>query len=74
MSCLSLAAAMLCVLKVVGGGNMGWTHIWRYGDKNNMQWTNLGGTYRTLDEVDGRCKLDTGILSQVGTPFLVSFT
>lgn len=48
---------------------MGWTHIWRYGDKNNAQWSNLGGTYRTLDEVDGRCQLDTGILSQV-SPYL----
>jgi hypothetical protein len=27
--------------------------------------TNLGGTFRTLDNVDGRCELEQGILSQV---------
>jgi hypothetical protein len=29
--------------------------------------TNLGGTYRTLDRIDGRCELDDGVLSEVRT-------
>jgi alpha-glucosidase (family GH31 glycosyl hydrolase) len=31
---------------------------------------NLGGTARTLDEVDGRCDLGTGIISEVSPIFL----
>jgi hypothetical protein len=48
-----------------GTGNTGWTNVWRYGDKTNYHMTNLGGTFRTLDNVDGRCELEQGILSQV---------
>jgi hypothetical protein len=44
---------------------MGWTNVWRYGDTTNYKLTNLGGTFRTLDQIDGRCELDNGILSQV---------
>ena len=29
-------------------------------------WGNLGGTARTLDEVDGRCDMGEGVLSRVG--------
>ena len=45
---------------------MGWTNVWRYGDETNEHMSNLGGTFRTLDGVDGRCRLDDGVLSQVG--------
>lgn len=38
------------------------TSEWRYGLPSRG---NLGGTARTLDEVDGRCDLGTGILSEV---------
>lgn len=55
---------------VSGGGNTGWSNVWRYGDDSNTHWSNLGGTFRTLDEVNGRCKLDDGILSQVRTRFI----
>ena len=50
---------------MIGTGNTGWTNVWRYGDKTNYHMTNLGGTFRTLDNVDGRCELEQGILSQV---------
>jgi hypothetical protein len=50
---------------ITGTGNTGWTNVWRYGDKTNYHMTNLGGTFRTLDNVDGRCELEQGILSQV---------
>lgn len=53
-----------------GTGNTGWTNVWRYGDKTNYHMTNLGGTFRTLDNVDGRCELDHGILSQVSAPLM----
>ncbi|KAJ5782685.1 hypothetical protein N7457_004459 [Penicillium paradoxum] len=36
--------------------------VWRYG----TQVTNLGGTARTLDKVDGRMELEQGILSREG--------
>jgi hypothetical protein len=49
----------------LGTGNTGWTNVWRYGDKTNYHMTNLGGTFRTLDNVDGRCELEQGILSKV---------
>ena len=38
------------------------TSEWRFGVPSRG---NLGGTARTLDEVDGRCDLGTGILSEV---------
>lgn len=38
------------------------TSEWRYGQSDRE---NLGGTARTLDEVDGRCDLGTGIISKV---------
>jgi hypothetical protein len=53
---------------IIGTGNTGWTNVWRYGDDTNYHMTNLGGTYRTLDNVDGRCELEQGILSQVSAP------
>jgi hypothetical protein len=34
---------------------------WRHG----IAVSNLGGTTRTLDDVNGRCKLDEGVLSRV---------
>lgn len=49
---------------MAGWENKGWTHEWRYGDRH-FKMTNLGGTYRTLDRIDGRCDLGDGILSQV---------
>lgn len=39
-----------------------WGADWRYGEVPQ----NLGGTARTLDEVDGRCDLEPGILSRAG--------
>jgi alpha-glucosidase (family GH31 glycosyl hydrolase) len=36
--------------------------LWRYG----MPTRNLGGTARTLDEVDGACPLEPGVLSRFG--------
>jgi alpha-glucosidase (family GH31 glycosyl hydrolase) len=41
------------------------TSEWRYGQPTRG---NLGGTARTLDEVDGRCDLGTGVISEVCTP------
>lgn len=38
-----------------------WMHTWRYGFTPGT----LGGTCRTLDGVDGRTKLEEGILSPV---------
>ncbi|UPK97180.1 hypothetical protein LCI18_008115 [Fusarium solani-melongenae] len=39
-----------------------WGADWRYGEVPQ----NLGGTARTLDEVNGRCELEPGILSRAG--------
>ncbi|KAH6886192.1 glycosyl hydrolases family 31-domain-containing protein [Thelonectria olida] len=39
-----------------------WGADWRYGETPE----NLGGTARTLDDVNGRCKLEPGILSRAG--------
>jgi glycosyl hydrolase family 31 len=36
---------------------------WRYG---NATVENLGGTARTLDDIDGRCDMGTGIISKAG--------
>ncbi|KAF2668425.1 putative alpha-xylosidase [Microthyrium microscopicum] len=36
---------------------------WRYG---NVAEDNLGGTARTVDDIDGRCDLGTGIISKAG--------
>jgi hypothetical protein len=47
---------------MAGWENKGWTHEWRYGDRH-FKMTNLGGTYRTLDRIDGRCDLGDGIVS-----------
>jgi alpha-glucosidase (family GH31 glycosyl hydrolase) len=44
-----------------GEGDSQHSSTWRYGQKMS----NLGGTIRTLDEVDGRCDLGSGIISQV---------
>lgn len=40
-----------------------WGDEWRYGDSSD---DNLGGTARTLDMVDGRCDMGSGILSRSG--------
>lgn len=40
-----------------------WGSYWRYGQENKG---NLGGTARTLDEVNGRCDMGSGILSRHG--------
>ena len=45
------------------------TSEWRYGVPSRG---NLGGTARTLDEVDGRCDLGTGILSEVSPSLYVA--
>jgi alpha-glucosidase (family GH31 glycosyl hydrolase) len=37
--------------------------IWKYGQKNS---TNLGGTVRTLDQVNGAIPLNPGLISQTG--------
>lgn len=41
-----------------------WGVPWRYGEEEHRD--NLGGTARTLDEVDGRCDMGTGLLSRKG--------
>lgn len=38
--------------------------LWRYGE--HKPWENLGGTIRTLDAVDGRVDMSTGIMSEKG--------
>ncbi|MDC7294550.1 glycoside hydrolase family 31 protein [Butyrivibrio sp. DSM 10294] len=38
---------------------------WNYGDSYGF-WTNLGGTARTLDDVDGRIRLEDGIFGRDG--------
>lgn len=45
------------------GGVHSSASVWRYGRPAGG---NLGGTARTLDEVDGSCRLDPGILSRDG--------
>jgi alpha-glucosidase (family GH31 glycosyl hydrolase) len=37
--------------------------VWHYGDRD---WKNLRGTARTLDETNGRVRLDEGLISQSG--------
>ena len=47
--------------------------MWYYGDppfSTNPMATNLGGTTRTLDEVDGETTLDPGLLSTAGVAVL----
>ncbi|KAF3904059.1 Alpha-xylosidase [Dactylellina cionopaga] len=39
-----------------------WGNGWRYGTTES----NLGGTARTLDEIDGRCSTGFGVLSKTG--------
>ncbi|RYP82463.1 hypothetical protein DL770_005576 [Monosporascus sp. CRB-9-2] len=41
-----------------------WGAEWRYGGPPDTR--NLGGTARTLDDVDGRCDVGSGILSRSG--------
>nr|POE62868.1 alpha-xylosidase [Quercus suber] len=44
-----------------------WGAEWRYGQ---IPQENLGGTARTLDDVDGRCDMGQGILSRAGYSIL----
>ena len=39
--------------------------VWNYGD-NYTDWSNLGGTARTLDDADGRVSLEKGIFGKSG--------
>lgn len=48
-----------CVCLKVSDDTHGNRTAWRYGDKEEM----LKGTARTLDEADGACRLEDGILS-----------
>ena len=54
-------------------GGTGHRRTWRYGERQQL-WgggdANLGGTARTLDEVDGRTDLEDGVLSFNGTAML----
>ncbi|KAL1892384.1 hypothetical protein Sste5346_007122 [Sporothrix stenoceras] len=43
-----------------------WGSEWRFNNNNDKDSGNLGGTARTLDEVDGRCDVGQGILSRSG--------
>ncbi|MCD7736544.1 MAG: alpha-xylosidase, partial [Lachnospiraceae bacterium] len=54
------------------GGLHPYGTAWRYGDVsgNGTLFGNLGGTARTLDEVNGACKLEDGILSLSGCALL----
>ncbi|ERF71233.1 hypothetical protein EPUS_08151 [Endocarpon pusillum Z07020] len=52
----------------VKGKITNWGSQWRFGIDENL-WEgveNFGGTARTLDGVDGRCKLEGGIIGRVG--------
>ena len=52
----------------VKGKITNWGSQWRFGLDENV-WEgveNFGGTARTLDGVDGRCKLESGIIGRVG--------
>ncbi|KAJ4256031.1 hypothetical protein NW762_009105 [Fusarium torreyae] len=40
-----------------------WETTWRYGETSRF---NLGGTARTLDGIDGRCDVGSGVLSRAG--------
>jgi alpha-glucosidase (family GH31 glycosyl hydrolase) len=46
----------------VRGNVTNYRSVWRYGEPLR----NLGGTARTLDDVDGRAPLEPGVLSRVG--------
>jgi alpha-glucosidase (family GH31 glycosyl hydrolase) len=46
----------------VRGNVSNYRSVWRYGEPVR----NLGGTARTLDDVDGRAPLEPGVLSRVG--------
>jgi alpha-glucosidase (family GH31 glycosyl hydrolase) len=50
----------------VRGNVTDWHSTWRYGDAR----ADLGGTGRTLDNVDGRLPLEPGIVSRVGVSVL----
>ncbi len=51
-------------LSVQAAGGISTYHsVWRYGEQAQG---NLGGTARTLDDVDGRCPLEDGIVSRYG--------
>ena len=55
-------------LSVQVRGNVSNYHsVWRYGEPTR---SNLGGTARTLDEVDGRTELEPGIVSRIGVAAL----
>jgi alpha-glucosidase (family GH31 glycosyl hydrolase) len=55
-------------LSVQVRGNVSNYHsVWRYGEATR---SNLGGTTRTLDEVDGRTELQDGIVSRIGVAAL----
>lgn len=44
----------------------GWQNYWHYGE----QLENLGGTARTLDNVNGACSLENGVLARCGMAIL----
>ena len=59
------------IVQLSGGTGHGIT--WRYGTtprNERQQPANLGGTARTLDEVDGACPLEPGIMSEFGVEVL----
>jgi alpha-glucosidase (family GH31 glycosyl hydrolase) len=51
------------------GKTVKWGTEWRYGDEDEFD-TNLGGTARTLDNINGRCDMGHGILARYGYAFL----
>jgi alpha-glucosidase (family GH31 glycosyl hydrolase) len=54
-------------LSVQARGNVSnYRSVWRYGEPVR----NLGGTTRTLDDIDGRAPLDPGVVSRVGVAVL----
>ncbi len=59
-------------LSVTPSGGRGYRSTWHYGiDQTWFQRSaNLGGTARTLDEVDGPCPLEPGIMSILGVTSL----
>ena len=61
-------------LRVAVNGVSNYHSIWRYGQKEKTVHfgipMNLGGTARTLDEVDGACPLDPGLVSGSGYAML----
>jgi alpha-glucosidase (family GH31 glycosyl hydrolase) len=52
------------------GNVVNWGSVWHFGDDLSMKREMLGGTARTLDEVDGAIPLEGGLMSTAGFTIL----